>query len=271
MSNIEKTENNLSLGSEEYADRSYWRKNAAAVPSTRSVMAISGVQIREDRSGRYCLNDLHRAAVADGENKRTKEPSKFLAAGHAAELVGELTTQNPGSFPVRTVEGRNGGTYACKEIVYAYAMWVSARFHLHVIRTFDAVVTGQFEAMSARQSRERARLEAPALTDAVQYSRAAAGKDVKPYHFSNEFDLINRVVLGCSSKQYRAAHGLSPTDPIRDTLAPCQIKAIEHMQRLNASLIDVGMDFEQRKAKLHQVFLLRHQRELIAETLRLEA
>lgn len=127
------------------------------------------------------------------------------------------------------------------------------------------------ELEDAKASRQRARLEAPALTDAVQYSRQAAGKDVKPHHFSNEFDLINRVVLGGSSKQYRAAHGLSPTDPIRDTLTPCQIKAVEHMQRLNASLIDVGMDFEQRKAKLHQVFLLRHQRELIAETLRLEA
>lgn len=127
------------------------------------------------------------------------------------------------------------------------------------------------ELEDAKASRHRARLEAPALTDAVQYSRLAAGKDVKPHHLSNEFDLINRVVLGGSSKQYRAAHGLSPTDPIRDTLTPIQIKAIEHMQRLNASLIDVGMDFERRKAKLHQVFLLRHQRELIAETLRLEA
>lgn len=246
-------------------------RNAIAENVARNVMAVCGVRIREDASGRYCLNDLHRAAVADGENKRTKEPSKFLAAGHAVELVGELTTQNPGSFPVETIEGRNGGTYACKELVYAYAMWVSARFHLHVIRTFDAVVTGQFEAMSARQSRERARLEAPALADAVKYTRLAAGKDLKPYHFSNEFDLINRVVLGGSSKQYRAAHGLAANDPIRDTLTPCQIKAIEHMQRLNASLIDVGMDFDQRKARLHQVFLLRHQRALIAETLRLEA
>lgn len=127
------------------------------------------------------------------------------------------------------------------------------------------------ELEDAKAARQRARLEAPALADAVKYTRLAAGKDLKPYHFSNEFDLINRVVLGGSSKQYRAAHGLAANDPIRDTLTPCQIKAIEHMQRLNASLIDVGMDFDQRKARLHQVFLLRHQRALIAETLRLEA
>lgn len=127
------------------------------------------------------------------------------------------------------------------------------------------------EIAGAKASRQRARLEAPFLTDAVKYNRLAAGKDLKPYHFSNEFDLINRVVLGCSSKQYRAAHGLASNDPLRDTLTPVEIKAVEHMQRLNASLIDIGMPFDQRKARLHQVFMLRHQRALMNETMQLEA
>lgn len=129
----------------------------------------------------------------------------------------------------------------------------------------------QAEISEAKAARERARMEAPALTDAVKYLRQSQGKDLKPYHFSNEFNLINRLVLGCTSKGYRNEHGLKPNDPIRDTLTPCEIKAVEHMQRLNASLIDVGMPYEQRKAKLHQVFLLRHQRALINESMRLEA
>jgi len=40
---------------------------------------------------------------------------------------------------------------------------------------------------------------------------------------------------------------------------------------LNTSLLDLGMPYDQRKAKLHQVFTLRHQRALIAETVRIEA
>lgn len=229
---------------------------------------VAGVVIRQDAEGRFRLNDLHKAA---GGEKR-HQPSDWLRIQQTKELIEAIENSgNSRSIPVESVEGRNGGTYAVKELVYAYAMWVSPQFHLHVIRTFDQVVTDQIELANARQSRERARLEAPALADAVKYTRLAAGKEIKPYHFSNEFDLINRVVLGGSSKQYRAAHGLAANDPIRDTLSPCQIKAVEHMQRLNASLIDVGMAFDQRKAKLHQVFLLRHQRALIAETLRLEA
>lgn len=47
------------------------------------------------------------------------------------ELINENVTTG---IPVVTVEGRNGGTFVCKELVYSYAMWISPKFHLQVIR-----------------------------------------------------------------------------------------------------------------------------------------
>ncbi|SED32113.1 KilA-N domain-containing protein [Pseudomonas mohnii] len=234
------------------------------------ISALCGIKIKQDEEGRYCLNDLHRAAVADGANKRTKEPAKFMATEPFNEMVLELTTQNPGSLPVATIEGRNGGTYVARELIYAYAMWVNARFHLHVIRTFDAVVIGRIEFVESRHARERARLEAPALTDAIKHGRLAAGKEIKHYHFSTEFDLINRIALGMPSKQYRVAHCIGPTEAIRDHLTPCEIRCIEHLQRVNASLIDVGMPYEARKEQLSKIYIQRHSRALLSEIKRLE-
>lgn len=232
-------------------------------------LSICGVKIRQDDQGRYSLNDLEKSARESGVKKDIR-PNEWLSLASTGELEGFLITENPAFNPITSKAGRYGGTFAARELIYSYAMWISPEFHLHVIRTFDALVTGQIDAIEARQSRDRARLEAPAMTDAVKHSRIAAGKEVKHYHFSNEFDLVNRIALGMPSKAYRAAHCIGQGEAIRDHLTPCEIKCIEHLQRVNASLIDIGMDFEARKEKLSQIYIQRHSRALLSEIKRLE-
>lgn len=232
-------------------------------------IAICGVKIRQDEDGRYSLNDLEKAAKTDGVAKDIR-PNEWLSLIVTKEIEDFLITENPGFKPIAAKPGRYGGTYVSRDLIYSYAMWISPAFHLHVIRTFDAVVIGHIQLVEGKQARERARLEAPALTDAIKHGRIAAGKEIKHYHFSNEFDLINRIALGMPSKAYRAAHCISPTDSIRDHLTPCEIRCIEHLQRVNASLIDVGMDFESRKQKLSQIYIQRHSRALLSEIKRLE-
>jgi phage antirepressor YoqD-like protein len=99
-----------------------------------NALTICGTSIHQDDSGRFSLNDLHRAA--GGEKKHG--PSYWLSNQQTADLVAELeTTGNP----VVTTPGRSGGTYVCKELVYAYAMWISPSFHLKVIRAYDQMVS----------------------------------------------------------------------------------------------------------------------------------
>ena len=86
-------------------------------------LSLGGVKIKQDLDGRYCLNDLHKAA---GKEKR-HAPGYWLAIQQTAELVGELETTG---IPVVTIEGRNGGTFVMKELVYAYAMWVLSLIHI---------------------------------------------------------------------------------------------------------------------------------------------
>lgn len=156
-----------------------------------NTITVADTLIRQDSEGRYCLNDLHKAAVATGANRRSKEPAKFLSSPQTGELVGELeTTQNLGSSPVGASEGRNGGTYVCKELVYAYAMWISPAFHLKVIRAYDALVSGdrsapvrdaasaamltpeQYEAERDRLAKQLARLQAtPIIVMPEDYER----------------------------------------------------------------------------------------------------
>ena len=95
--------------------------------------------IRCDDVGRFCLNDLHRAAGAE----KTHQPSNWLRLDTTRRLIEEISeSSDMRNKPVEAEAGRYGGTYVVKELVYAYAMWVSPTFHVAVIRAFDAMVTG---------------------------------------------------------------------------------------------------------------------------------
>ena len=99
------------------------------------MITIDTIVIKQDAEGRYCLNDLHKASGEDQKNR----PKYWLENAQTKALVAEI--EKGGFPPVSTLKGRNGGTFVVKELVYAYAMWISPQFHLKVIRAYDTLVT----------------------------------------------------------------------------------------------------------------------------------
>jgi len=101
-------------------------------------ISISGISIHQDSNERYSLNDLHKAAGFEDRHK----PVLWLRSEQANELIEEIKKVQICTFsPVETKRGCKGGTYVCKELVYSYAMWISAAFSLKVIRAYDALVS----------------------------------------------------------------------------------------------------------------------------------
>lgn len=105
-----------------------------------SELTIADTGIRQDAEGRFSLNDLHVAAGGAARHK----PGNWLRLDETKELASEVERCSDMSNAIKVVQGGIlQGTFVCKELVYAYAMWISPKFHLQVIRTFDAVVTEQ--------------------------------------------------------------------------------------------------------------------------------
>jgi len=104
---------------------------------------------------------------------------------------GDEQSRNSCFAPVKSVRGGQGGsaTYACKELVYAYAMWISAKFHLAVIRAFDALVSGQTPALPEPPTITRA--QAGELAALVAERSGETGKNRAYYwsRFNNHFRL----------------------------------------------------------------------------------
>ncbi|MCG6341444.1 KilA-N domain-containing protein [Vibrio fluvialis] len=88
--------------------------------------------------GLYSLNDLHKAS---GSAKK-HQPHQFLRNDQTRDLISEIDRSANSRIAYEAYRGgKHQGTWVCKELVYAYAMWISARFHLQVIRAFDAITS----------------------------------------------------------------------------------------------------------------------------------
>ena len=72
----------------------------------------------------------------------------------------------------------------------------------------------------------------------------------RPYHFSNECDMLNRLVLGMTAKQFKEANGLGDVKSIRPYLTADQIDMLELLQKVDIGLLVSVPDFEQRKRHL---------------------
>ena len=84
-------------------------------------------------------------------------------------------------------------------------------------------------------------------------------------NFSNESDLINRIILGMTASKFRQHHDIPKSDAIRDYLSTAQLNCIIALQRANTVYIEDGLDFQERKAKLTDLFNRKHKQKLIDE------
>lgn len=97
-----------------------------------NALVIANTSIRQDAHGRFSLNDLHRAAGAN----RKHAPSRWTRSDTYAALVAELTPELEFA-PANLIRGGAApGTFVCEDLVYAFAMWISPKFHLRVIRAY---------------------------------------------------------------------------------------------------------------------------------------
>ncbi|WP_028988055.1 Rha family transcriptional regulator [Thermicanus aegyptius] len=126
-------------------------------------------------------------------------------------------------------------------LVMGYRGKKAARFKEAYIRRFN-------EMEQFIRSLQAAKMEFPAFTEAIM----AAHDEPKHYHFSNEINMIYRIVIGMDAKTFREKYGLPKGEVIRPYLTAEQIHAIETLQRVDIGLIIAVPEYEQRKQILAQ-------------------
>lgn len=95
-----------------------------------------------------------------------------------------------------------------------------------------------------------ARQDFPLLTENIKLLH----DNPKPYHYSNECDMINRIVTGMSAKQFREKHGLAKGESIRPFLTAQQIEMLDKLQKVDVGLMIAIPNYEQRKQQHEQYY-----------------
>ncbi|EJB4022522.1 antA/AntB antirepressor family protein [Escherichia coli] len=84
---------------------------------------------------------------------------------------------------------------------------------------------------------------------ALESARAEQGKQTQARHYSNESNMIARIVLGgMTAKQWAQANGI--TGEPRDHMSTLQLEHLSYLEQSNITLIELGQDYHQRKAEL---------------------
>jgi len=144
---------------------------------------------------------------------------------------------------------------------------------------FTAVIIDQWQELKDRVNqleqgkinRANASLNYVAQGAMIKHTREAEGKECKFWHFSNEADLLNAIVLGETAKQHRERHGFDKTVNLRDTLTPIQLECLSVLEVNNTAFISAGLDFDMRKELLNKILDRDFTQRLIDEHMRLEA
>lgn len=95
-----------------------------------------------------------------------------------------------------------------------------------------------------------ARLEYPELTDAIK----SMHDNPQFYHFSNEADMINSIVLGKRARDFRKEKGIPKGESIRPYLSARQLDVIQKLQKFDVGLVIAVPDFKERRVMLQRYF-----------------
>lgn len=205
------------------------------------LLVIESVSIRQDAHGRYSLNDLHKAAMANGKATESQRPGAFLQSDPIKAFIDALDADQPDATRIASVHsvkgGKSQGTWAAELVAIRYAAWIDPAFEVRVYRAFRNSVAADKDW---RKMRHAAASTTKVANDILKFIRESNGKDTEPKHYMNEARMVNWALSGKFEKIDR------------DGLSQDELDLMAYLQERNAVLIGRGIGYDERKPMIKQ-------------------
>lgn len=86
------------------------------------------------------------------------------------------------------------------------------------------------------------------MTDAIKAMLQRTGTTPKTYHYSQEQEMLDSLVLGMNVRQWRKKQGI--VGNVRDQFTTGQLNTLKILQSTNTALINLDMNYHERKGRL---------------------
>lgn len=157
---------------------------------------------------------------------------------------------------IRSKRGRYGGTYAHKDIAFEFLSYLSPTFKLYVFKEFQRLKTEALEEnrqlLDWNLKRTLSKINYTVHTDAIKEllipPRIIKGTGII---YAEEADILNMAVFGMTAKVWRAKNE-DLKGNMRNYASPEQLLVLSNLEAINAELIRMGLNQEERIDILNQ-------------------
>ena len=160
------------------------------------------------------------------------------------------------SIGLQVKSGRYGGTYAHKDIAFHFAMWLSPKFQIYLVKEFQRLKEDEHKSEKLVWSYQRhlTKVNYHIHTDAIReyLIPKELTKTQITIVYANEADLLNVALFGFTAKQWRDEN--SDLDGnIRDFATIEQLVILSNLESINAMLIQQGVKQSDRLIQLNRI------------------
>ena len=177
-----------------------------------------------------------------GNNSFVLSPQKWIEATHARGIISQ--------------SGRNGGTFAHKDIAFEFASWISAEFKLFLIKEFQRLKEEENERKSLDWDVKRnlARINYKIHTDAIKNHLIPEkiSRSEEKLIYATEADILNLALFGMTAKEWREKNPEFEGN-MRDYADVFQLVCLSNLENINSLFIKEGFDKVKRLEKLNAI------------------
>lgn len=181
-----------------------------------------------------------------GFNRFNMTPKKWIEATNAIGIISK--------------SGRNGGTYAHKDIALEFCSWFNPTFKLYLIKEYQRLKTIENNPLKLEWkikrilSKTNYQLHTDAIKDYI-IPKSQILKDSQWIIYAEEADLLNVAIWGCTASEWRdfnpqyASKGLN----IRDMASINELVVLSNLESFNSELIKLSIPKHKRFEQLCQI------------------